>query len=212
MKLRKPNSLHRVLCLAILVGGGLWLSIRVGGRSDVDRRLADLAVHKPSPRHTAQFNADMDVIWNLLGHKRMWDRGDVETLAKYAAVPVTFSGDDWEQATLDQIEAAGVQGAAYTILSDRIMRELPMDSEARALAVATLLSQLENPNHWCRVASISGVVQAGLIDSDPVLRARIAKMKSDPSPDVAANAAGQLAHRDRVLATRAAAAKRNGTH
>ncbi|MCC6660333.1 MAG: hypothetical protein IT437_05555 [Phycisphaerales bacterium] len=200
------------LGFAVVAAGllGVWLFTQHDGTSIL---LQQVAKYKENPSHTDDYNRTISLIRNDLAHKAGWNQSDAEVLCELAATEYTFSGRVWDDSVpLSEIEAAGIQQTAVSTVGERLALGLPIEPKARAVLVKMLIDRTTNPHWRARLLACTVLVQAGLTDDDPSVRALVEHMKGDPDPDVAANAAGQLAHRDRVLTARAAAAERSGSH
>jgi len=141
-----------------------------------------------------------------LRRKARWTVEDARVLVGFIRVPTVALGDcigpdGMPQLTQEQREALLVHSMASAGVSERYYYGFPIEENARVLLIDALLAELESPIPDRRVVAISSLVQAGLA-RDPVIRARIEAMKSDPVAMVAANAVRQLKHFDDLEAVR----------
>ncbi|MFN0134173.1 MAG: hypothetical protein ACKVW3_16790 [Phycisphaerales bacterium] len=136
-----------------------------------------------------------------LARRERWRADDARAIAGLVSVNYTYAGKTWDD-TVPQhdMEAFGTKSMALATIAERMRWGFPIDAEARLILIDCMVQELANPVWSARLAATSCLVQSGVTDADPALRARVEQMATDPDPDVASNARRQLEHRDELLA------------
>jgi len=198
------TSANVALIVALLAAGGVATYISQRGRHDASDPLAE-ARQRPDVQSIPGFseftNGTMDIVCNQLSRQANWTHEDAEYLCNLASLRYPASVHNRSTRTNEEAEQHMLYCMVMSSIADRFRIQAPMDDGARALLKKMLLDELTNPLWSVRLNAITCAVTAGFA-AEPDTRQRIERMKSDPNPDVAANAAGQLEHMDRIAAAK----------
>lgn len=153
---------------------------------------------KHDDRFSEFYNAAMHHIYNELAPRRQWTINEAAYLSDIIdfGIPAEINKDRDER-SLEDIEQSSLYGHAMSLVAERFRLNGAMDPDAREHLQQTLLKELSNPVWNARLSATTNVVYSNLTDN-PSIRNKVEQIKKDPDRNVAANAAKQLAHYDRL--------------
>ena len=181
------------------------LSSRPPGAATLAAIAAPMAVHAHNSDHFREMNRLLGVD---MPRKKPWTQDDalllIELYERDLGVPpmpdeVFLALPREEQIPVG--ERMIINSQAWGIALEALRLDHPMHPEARDAIEFSLLKMLEHECPDVRVRAATGVVYSQMV-ADPAIRSLVEAMQSDPEPTVAANAARQLRHFDRLRTVR----------
>ena len=191
-----------VLLLALAIAG--WVARRDASGPTWQRRVAEAYVPPGPQRAKSHLPPDYwtqyDRVAGDILQRPVWGQVELSELRGYLARPV-----DWERVRgpLDtRTEAAAVEylkwSDAVSAIGTRLAYKGPIEEHTLPEFEREITGLLDHPVGSARNQAIAHVTEMGLLDHPGPIRRRVEAMRTDPDPEVAANAVRQLEWRDRL--------------
>ena len=196
-----------VFAFAFVGSRGLMsiLNSRTPGAARLAAIAAPMAVHAHNSDHFREMNRLLGVD---MPRKNPWTQDDalllIELYERDLGVPPMPDEEYLALPREEQIpvgERMIINSQAWGLALEALRLDHPMHPEARNVLELSLLKMLEHESPDVRVRASTGVVYSMMV-TDPAVRSLVEAMQSDPDPTVAANAARQLQHFDRLRTVR----------
>lgn len=186
-----------------LVLAGLVAGLTAYANRPVPWRTRVLAAYKPPEARkpgamTPEFWAVHDRISGDILQRPNWGQAELVELRRVLDLPVDWKhvGGPPETRTREATIQYSIYSEAMNAIDLRVDSHAPMDPDVRQAFMEMYIGLLDDPVPQQRNAGIAYVTQLGLIDHPGPVRSKVEAMRSDPDPEVAANAARQLEWRD----------------
>ncbi len=193
--------------MALVVTGCMVVALwRHAARDSWQARLAVHYVPPGAPRtktqQPASFWARHDrVMGDILQRPTPWGVAELDELRGYIAQPMNWSNlagprefrtDDAANEYLAWLEAVNAIGA-------RLINNAPINPIVRPAFEHEVTSLLDHTVGFARNQGIALVSEMGLLDRPGPVRSKVESMRTDPDPEVAANAIRKLEWRDLLV-------------
>ncbi len=130
-----------------------------------------------------------------------WGASELEELRRYQSAPV-----DWRHVAgppEQRTEAAAIALLTWNevmiAIALRLETKAPIEEPVRQALIADITKLLDHEAGLVRNTGIAHLTSLGLIDHPGPVRSKVESMRTDPDPEVAANAIRQLEWRDLLV-------------
>ena len=133
--------------------------------------------------------------------RQNWGASELEELRRYQSAPV-----DWKHVAGPAEQRTEAAAMAFLMWNEvmiaialRLETKAPIEEPVRQALIADITKLLDHEAGLVRNTGIAHLTSLGLIDHPGPVRSKVESMRTDPDPEVAANAIRQLEWRDLLV-------------